>query len=197
MTQWIIVSIRSHKGLTYKMHKTSVWNNDCLVYWCIYASSCLGELFHMGFKRYNKMTSSNENIFRVSGPLWGESIGHRWIPLTKAGDAELWYFLWSAPDQTTEQTAQMPVIWDAVSLIVTSLWWSMETGNLNIREFMVVEIPFMACMSTNELKTLILGIILHRGYFTKGCWPLGSQWELYPWMIIHIKSGVRVEAETK
>ena len=22
---------------------------------------------------------------------------HRWIPLTKASDAELWYFLWSAP----------------------------------------------------------------------------------------------------
>ena len=23
------------------------------------------------------------NIFRVTGPLWGESTGHRWIPLTK------------------------------------------------------------------------------------------------------------------
>ena len=35
-------------------------------------------------------TSSNGNIFRVTGPLWGESTGHRWIPLTKASDAELW-----------------------------------------------------------------------------------------------------------
>ena len=33
------------------------------------------------------MTSSNGNIFRVTGPLWGESTGHRWIPLTKASDA--------------------------------------------------------------------------------------------------------------
>ena len=41
--------------------------------------------------------SSNGNIFRVTGPLCGEFTGHRWIPLTKASDAELWYFLWSAP----------------------------------------------------------------------------------------------------
>ena len=26
------------------------------------------------------MTSSNGNIFRVTGPLWGESTGHRWLP---------------------------------------------------------------------------------------------------------------------
>ena len=43
------------------------------------------------------MTSSNGNIFRVTGPLCGEFTGHRWIPLTKASDAELWRFpLWSA-----------------------------------------------------------------------------------------------------
>ena len=29
------------------------------------------------------MTSSNGNISRVTGPLCGEFIGHRWIPLTK------------------------------------------------------------------------------------------------------------------
>ena len=38
------------------------------------------------------MTSSNGTIFRVTGPLWGESTGHRWIPLTKARDAELRVF---------------------------------------------------------------------------------------------------------
>ena len=35
------------------------------------------------------MTSSNGNIFRVTGHLCGEFTGHRWIPLTKASDAEL------------------------------------------------------------------------------------------------------------
>ena len=44
-----------------------------------------------------------------------------WIPLTKASDAELWYFLWSAPEQMVEQTIKMPVIWDAIMLIMTSL----------------------------------------------------------------------------
>ena len=34
------------------------------------------------------------NIFRVTGSLCGEFTGHRWIPRTKASDAELWYFLW-------------------------------------------------------------------------------------------------------
>ena len=46
---------------------------------------------------YNMMTSSNGNIFRVTGPLCGEFTGPRWIPLTKASDAELSCFLWSAP----------------------------------------------------------------------------------------------------
>ena len=38
------------------------------------------------------MTSSNGNIFRVTGHFCGEFIGHRWIPHTKASDAELWWF---------------------------------------------------------------------------------------------------------
>ena len=33
---------------------------------------------------YAMMTSSNGNIFRVTGPLCGEFTGHRWIPRTKA-----------------------------------------------------------------------------------------------------------------
>ena len=35
------------------------------------------------------MTSPNGNIFRVTGPLCGEFIGHRWISLTKASDLRL------------------------------------------------------------------------------------------------------------
>ena len=41
------------------------------------------------------MTSSNGNIFGVTGPLCREFTGHRWVPCTKASDAELWCFLWS------------------------------------------------------------------------------------------------------
>ena len=38
-----------------------------------------------------------KHIFRVTDPLYGQFTGHRWIPLTKASDAERWCFLWSAP----------------------------------------------------------------------------------------------------
>ena len=48
------------------------------------------------------MTSLNGNIFRVTVHLCGEFPGHRWIPRTKANDAELWCFLWSAPEWTVE-----------------------------------------------------------------------------------------------
>ena len=43
------------------------------------------------------MTSSNGNIFRVTGHLCEEFTGLRWIPLTKASDAELWCLFWSVP----------------------------------------------------------------------------------------------------
>ena len=42
---------------------------------------CLGE-------NYDMTASSNGNIFCVTGPLWGKSTGHWWIPITKASDAE-------------------------------------------------------------------------------------------------------------
>ena len=43
------------------------------------------------------MTPSNGNISCVTRHLCGEFNGPRWIPHTKASDAELWCFLWSAP----------------------------------------------------------------------------------------------------
>ena len=46
---------------------------------------------------FTTITSSNGNIFRVTGLLYGEFTGDRWILLAKASDAELWCFLWSAP----------------------------------------------------------------------------------------------------
>ena len=69
------------------------------------------------------MTLSNEKLFRVTGPLWGEFTGHRWIPLTKASDAELRSFLWSTHEQTIEQTIETPVVWDAVVVIMTPPSW--------------------------------------------------------------------------
>ena len=44
------------------------------------------------------MTSSNGNIFRVTGHLWGEFTSPQWIPCTKASDPTLTCYLWSAPE---------------------------------------------------------------------------------------------------
>ena len=76
--------------------------------------------------QFCKMTSPNGNIFRVTGPLWGESTGHRWIPLAKASDAELCSFLWYVPEQKVEQAIET-VIWYAMALIMTSLLWGPKT----------------------------------------------------------------------
>ena len=51
--------------------------------------------------RLGMMKSSHGILFHVTGPLCREFNGHRWIPLTKASDAELWYFLCSVPKTTT------------------------------------------------------------------------------------------------
>ena len=50
--------------------------------WSMYLSEQYNNIAHM-------MTSSNGNILRVTGPLCLEFPGHRWIPLTKANNAEL------------------------------------------------------------------------------------------------------------
>ena len=41
---------------------------------------------HFTWSKPCMMTSPSGNIVRVTGHLWGEFTGHRWIPLTKASD---------------------------------------------------------------------------------------------------------------
>ena len=72
----------------------------------------MGSIF-MGFFM---MTSSNGNIFRVTG---------HWSPVDSPHIGQClgaFMFLWSATEQTTEQTIEPPVIWDAIALIMTSLY---------------------------------------------------------------------------
>ena len=54
--------------------------------------------YSVKMKSLHMMMSSNGNIFRVTAPLGGEFTGLRWIPRTKGSDAELWCFLWFAPN---------------------------------------------------------------------------------------------------
>ena len=66
------------------------------------------------------MTSSNVNIFRVTGPI--VRVIHRW-PVDSPQKVQ-WrgaFFLWSSPQKMTEQTVETWVIWDAIAIILTSL----------------------------------------------------------------------------
>ena len=69
------------------------------------------------------MTWSNGNIFRVTDPLW-EGI-HRRIPHTKASDAELWCFLWSAPGRTRSHQCYVNIGSDngLVPSYYLNQWW--------------------------------------------------------------------------
>ena len=102
------------------------------------------------------VTSSNGNIFRVTDPLWGETTSHRWIPLTKASDAELWCFLWSMPEQTVEQTIDTPVIWEAIASITTSLMLSPK-GSQTITSTQFAEVSrtwMIGCISQYSVRYL-------------------------------------------
>ena len=46
-----------------------------------------------------KLLALQNNVVSSANKIEGEFTGHRWIPLSKARDAELWCFLWSAPDK--------------------------------------------------------------------------------------------------
>ena len=78
------------------------------------------------------MTSSNGSIFCVTGPSCGEFTGHRWIPLTKASDAELWCLLWSAPEQTVVHNRdggdfkRHRAHYDATVVCTTKLWVNLQ-----------------------------------------------------------------------
>ena len=73
--------------------------------------------FSIGIILFIYKTSSNRNIFCVTGLLWGESNDHRWNP-SQRPVMRSWYFIWSSPEQTVKQTIEMPVIWDAIALIM-------------------------------------------------------------------------------
>ena len=81
----------------YKGHETS----QC--WWPVCYDSSVWSMFWLC---QLMMTSLNGNTFRVTGLLWEEFTGYRWILLTKTSDAELWCFLISTTEQTVEETIE-------------------------------------------------------------------------------------------
>ena len=100
----------SDNGLAPSRRQAIIWTNDggftdaqsLWVKWCS-CNALVSTVLYVTFMDVLRvmMTSSNGNIFHVTGPLCGKFTGHRVIPLTtKASDVKLWLFLWSTPEQT-------------------------------------------------------------------------------------------------
>ena len=114
------------------------------------------------------MTSSNGNNFRVTGPLCEEFTGHQWIPPTKAIDAKLWCFLWSAPEWMIETPSRS--LWRKCNETSSIPWqlmpWLLVTkGHQQARHWLHKISQPLSSMG----KDLNSGIIL--------CIHAPSQWE--------------------
>ena len=77
--QWLSVSMD-------RQRKATVW--ICVLFELLYIFYSTGGVLSNS-QIVVMMTSSNGDIFRVTGHLCGEFIGHWWIPHTKARDTEL------------------------------------------------------------------------------------------------------------
>ena len=121
----------------------------------------------------NMMTSSNGNIFRVTSPLCVEFIGHRWIPRTKASDAELWCFLclwmngWVSNRDAGDlrrHRAHYDVTVMKHEYAFRSCWWHGDATNLNISRGRIGKIcPTLLCIHIavykwNMRKIIYVGV---------------------------------------
>ena len=86
----------SHVAYIYSPNTEDIYVVNCIIKYKRFATTILLDNSTRRYISKTMMTSSNGNIFRVTGHLCGEFTGPRWIPRTKASDAELWCFLWSA-----------------------------------------------------------------------------------------------------
>ena len=122
--------------------------------------------FHVsGYKaKMFMMMSSNGNIFHVIGLLWRESVVHRWIHLKRTSDAELCYFLWSAPEQTSVLFTYVP--YSYVHICGTHNPHFIYKGNGSL-------IVYLYRLSVSRLFTYV---IIYMNYQYK----IGRKWDIQP-----------------
>ena len=95
------------------------------------------------------MTSSNGNIFRVTGPLCGEFTGPRWIPRTKASDAELWCFLHRETGDLRRQCGHYDVI--VMCAILSPALNSFCAGFLKANQYIYLQFISFLCSETTQM----------------------------------------------
>ena len=110
--------------------------------------------YDITFRGTTSMMSSNGNIFHVTGPLWEESTGDRWFPLTKASDVELWCFLWingwannqDAGDLRHHHTHHdVTVMLLLVTFLYTVIMWSLTNRTVTTTNWAISQIPQCTC----------------------------------------------------
>ena len=93
------------------------------------------------FYQYKRMAISCHGLyhFHIIDPLWRDSTGHMWIPLTKDQlYGVLTHFLCFWPKQAGQQPFELPVISDAmtwshcneISILIWSLHWTVTLDPL-------------------------------------------------------------------
>ena len=98
------------KSLHPYKQRISMWMKSLTVLW-------LALLKPLTWQRHQMETSSALLAFCAgNSPVTGEFPAQR--PVTRSFD-----FFLSALELTVEQTMETPVIWNAIALIITSLWW--------------------------------------------------------------------------
>ena len=90
------------------------------------------------------MMLSNWNISCVTGALWGESNGYRWIPLTEGQWRAPLMFLCYWSEETVEQT----FVWAVVQDIMTVIW-----RRRNVHKSYVMSLFVKLRVQTRLLKT--------------------------------------------
>ena len=72
------------------------------------------------------MASRYWELFRITGPLIGESTGNLLMPSQKASSGAFVFSLFCYPEQAFQQTLECPVIWEAMTLMLrrpNTHWW--------------------------------------------------------------------------
>ena len=89
---------------------------SAVIHWCLQMSRDIPDTSVTGSQFNVMITSSNGNIFHVTGPLCGEFTGHRWIPLTigQWRGALIFSLICAWTNGWVNN-------WDAIALIITSL----------------------------------------------------------------------------
>ena len=125
------------------------------------------QLQRMVLSKIILMTLSNGNIFRVTGPLCVEFTGQRWIPLTKASDAELLCFLWSASWINNRQAGDLRrhrAHFDVIVMITfSSIWFTTKISNL-FNYFSII-LLFLKCLYYKQSWKPLRNVKLTEKYF--------------------------------